>query len=461
MKKSLIALSISSILVGCGGGSSSSENSTPSKTAITKMSSVAAGFQTFQPRNHSVGSTSFRMSRAYSGTTQIDDGESDYVYQNPETGEQASIIFEGEGETGDAVALPAPEVVMVVDLNENFSAIQFTDVTIHYGGEELTGNYTLIQDKATGSLYPLIEDGQPILVTTEAEHETWVTSARFSYAADTNGIYFRHGENKGLHSAKLIGDAFVIETLFDDYVRNNWVLPNGDVVSVPWSQDTINWIDRASAEKYSVSYDFTNRTNPFIYNETLYIVDTNANEMLALSINETKDAIVETSSGWTTNGYRTDINNNTVRRGKYEMQPDCSVYKFDPVEQEITQVNAAVAYTHSFAPMAGQNSLYCLHASGDDLNTNSTPTFERFDIIAAELGQPAVDSVIASIGNGLNANERMAVINDSEVMFYEYPNSAIGFDEYYVNFDTGLTTKKEVTQATVIKMQTVAEQDED
>ncbi|MEG3696923.1 hypothetical protein V5098_28020, partial [Vibrio coralliirubri] len=85
-------------------------------------------------------------------------------------------------------------------------------------------------------------------------------------------------------------------------------------------------------------------------------------------------------------------------------------------------------------------------------DNSALPSFMRFDVSKAELNQPATTTIDASSGAKLDANERMAVVSDNELMFYQYPSGT--FTEYYINFDAGTTVEKEVSSITAIKMQT-------
>jgi hypothetical protein len=127
------------------------------------------------------------------------------------------------------------------------------------------------------------------------------------------------------------------------------------------------------------------------------------------------------------------------------------VYEFDATSKTITQLEAAKSNT-GYVANAGQNALFCMFADADDDAT--LPKFFRFEIDKAALSQPATTTVNAAGGTKLDANERMAVISDNELMFYQYPTGT--FTEYYVNFDAGTTVEKQVESVTTIKMQTVA-----
>ena len=97
--------------------------------------------------------------------------------------------------------------------------------------------------------------------------------------------------------------------------------------------------------------------------------------------------------------------------------------------------------------------MYCMYSATDA--NDALPSFVRFDIKKATLGQPAITSVNASSGTKLDANERMAVVSDNELMFYQYPSGT--FTEYYINFDAGTTFEKEVNSITTINMQTITQ----
>lgn len=413
MKYSLLAISIAStFLFGCGGSDNTSKNLPEGKALpLTRMTSVQAGFQTFKERNlHPQSSFSVSKAADFTNNEQYDDGKSAYVYENAQTGEVVSVTFEGKDPaTDEASPLPEPKIFSIVDLNSNYSAINFDNVSVEVNGNNYFGRYTLIQDKTTGDLYPLVENEQPIYKAVVAEHEAWITSARFSHTADESRIYFRHGEpspdgNQGLslHVGELVNGTFVISKIFDDYHRNNWVLPNGDVISRPWSANSLTWIEKENGKEHTFSFDFSEYTNPFVFEGKLYIVNSSSEQMLELKLND--NVLEPTLTTWVTNGYNTDANNNTVRRGNYEMQANCAVYLFDTESKTITQHLMPKA-NNGFAPAAGQYSLFCLHSEND--NSNDLPSFTRFDI-----QDENITVVQASSGTKLNANERMSVVSD-------------------------------------------------
>ncbi|ENM6633882.1 hypothetical protein AB8J12_002811 [Vibrio vulnificus] len=444
-----LAISATLALAACGGGGgggSSNEGGSPNsgKTAVTSMSVVTEGFQTFKPRSHDLTGFTARSSLS-SRAVPLDDGVSEYVYENPETGEVSSVIFEGEsGETEET--LPEPTIATIVDLNNTYSAINMHNTTVEISGETLTGNYTVIQNKSTGALYPLVENGQPVYKAVDAEHEAWITNTRFSHNGDSQRIYLRHGETKSLHKAELLEGLFVISKVFDDYLRDDVILPNGDIVSQPWnSRDTLTWREQDGTE-HELAYN-TDLSTPFLYDGKLYAVRQSDDAMIELTLNGT--ALEQTDALWTTNGYRPWPL--SVVRGDYKMHADCSVYEFDATSKNITQLEAPKSNT-GYVANAGQNALFCMFADADDDAT--LPKFFRFEIDKAALSQPATTTVNAAGGTKLDANERMAVISDNELMFYQYPTGT--FTEYYVNFDAGTTVEKQVESVTTIKMQTVA-----
>ncbi|EGR3920964.1 TPA: hypothetical protein I6875_001032 [Vibrio cholerae] len=442
--KTVLTLPALLVLTACGGSDDSSNEPSISRTVpITSMSVVQEGFQTFKPRDHQLTGFTARSIK-YQRTINHDDGISSYVYENPQTGEVSSVVFEGADDSSEGI-LPMPTIDTIVDLNEIYSAINMSNTAIAIDDSTMTGKYTLIQNKVTGDVYPLVEDGKPIYKPVEAEHEAWITNTRFSHNGDTQHIYLRHGDTLSLHKAELIEGLFVISKIFDDYLRDDVILPNGDIASQPWnSRDTLTWREQDGTE-HELAYN-TDLSTPFLYDGKLYAVRTSDNAMIELTFNGT--TLVQTDAGWTINGYRPWPL--SVVRGDYKMHSDCSVYKFDATNKTITQLESAKNHT-GYVANAGQNALFCMFADADD--DAALPKFFRFDIDKAALNQLATTTVNASSGTKLDANERMAVVSDNELMFYQYPSGS--FTEYYVNFDAGTTVEKGVESVTTIKMQTV------
>ncbi|WP_041054697.1 hypothetical protein [Vibrio owensii] len=451
MKYKLLSAAIGGSLLamsGCGGSDSSSDpKPTPSAQAIGKMSVVTSGFQTFKPRTHDLTGFKARSLSVTSGDAPVDDGESKYVFENPETGEVGSVVFEDtDPETEEP--MPDPTIDSIVDLSDTYSAINIRNTAVELGDSTYNGDFTLIQDKITGKLYPLTENGKPIYRTVDAEHEAWVTKTRFSFNADIKNIYLRHGEERSLHKAELKDGAFVISKVFNDYFRENLILKDGEILSRTWEDsETLIWISTDGTE-HQVAYPQM-LTPPFLHSGEVYAIDNENGLMMALSLNSDKSELVLTDSGWTTNGYYPA--GDSMVRGEYKMHWNCSTYHFDAKKKTITELMRAKNNTG--VGNAGQNSLFCMYTDSDD--NKSLPKFVRFDILKAEAGETAVSEVEASSGTKLDANERMAVVSDNELMFYEYPVGS--FTEFYVNFDAGTTTTKLVEDITMIKMQTMPE----
>lgn len=438
----LSAISATLLLLAACGGESNSSTSEPAVNAVTKMSTLTPGFQTFKPREHSLTGYSARSSFSSFAAPQ-DDGVSQYVYENPETNEVSTVVFETEDGSTDK----ALRIETIVDLNEKYSAINISNISIKVGDRSFTGNYTLIQDKTTGALYPLVENGQPIYKTVEAEHEAWITNTRFSNNADMGNIYLRHGEAKSLHRAKLNNHYFEISKIFDDYLRDDVILTNGDIVTRRWDEpETLTWRESNGAQ-HDFAYD-ASLTTPFLHDGKLYAIHQTDETLIELSLNG--NTLEETDALWTINGYRPWPL--SVVRGDYKMHSNCSIYQFNNNTKTITQLAAHRAH-NGYVANAGQNAMYCMYSATDA--NDARPSFVRFDIKKATLGQPAITSVNASSGTKLDANERMAVVSDNELMFYQYPSGT--FTEYYVNFDAGTTVEKEVNSITTIKMQTITQ----
>lgn len=217
------------------------------------------------------------------------------------------------------------------------------------------------------------------------------------------------------------------------------------IVSKPWdSNETLIWREQNGTE-HSLAYN-TELTTPFLHDGKLFAIHQANNAMVELMLNET--VLKQTDAGWTINGYFP--NPLSVVRGNYKMHSDCSVYEFNTTTKTITQL-AAPKSNHGYVANAGQNALYCMFSDADD--DTALPKFFRFEIDKAIANQPATTTVNAASGTKLDANERMAVISDNELMFYQSPYGI--FTEYYVNFDAGTTIEKQVGSVTTIKMQTI------
>ncbi|MFS1426980.1 hypothetical protein LMH73_007360 [Vibrio splendidus] len=441
--KLLSVVITTALFCGCNSDSSSDSSNTSDPMVVSSMSIIKEGFQTFKPRSHNL--TGF-YSKVALGTKDapFDDGASRYAHENPGTGELSSILFSGS-ELEPEEQPPELTIDSVVDLNEVYSAISMSNITIEVNNEVMSGNFTVIQDKVTGALYPLVEDGKPIYRDIDAEHEAWITKTRFSNNGDPKRIYLRHGEGKSLHKAELNDGIFVISKIFDDYFSSEVILPSGDIVSKRWDAETsIIWRE-ANGNTHILDYN-TSLSVPFLVDDELYAMDYSDGSMQKVAFNGAE--IVLGDSGWKANGYSPLVTESVVR-GEYRMHWDCSVFKFDSTAKVITQLFESKP--NYGIGNGGQNSLFCMYSDNDA--QDELPKFIRFEIDKAIAGEDPISEVEASGGLKLDANERLVVVSDNEVMFYEYPSGS--FTERYVSFDDGTTVEKLVDSRTVIVMQTI------
>lgn len=421
-------------LFGCGGSDGEQTNS---PIALTSMTAVAEGYQTFQTKvTAKVQHSNIQSASSVEG----------YVYtQSLYQDDYIDVEFTGvDDKDGQPVTLPAPEISKIVDINTRYSAFNMRNMNIDVAGTFYSGSFTLIQDKETGQLYPLVENGLPIYKRIDADHESWLTKTHFSNVGDESSLYLRHGEGKSLHVARFNGAFFSIDKVFDDYERNNWVLADGTIVSLEWNRQSLTWLSHEKQDHFTV--DLTDYTNPFLYESELHIVNTNTQTLYTL--NNVDGELLFTDQGWTIDtSYLTDANNNSVRRGEYEMLSDCSVYKFDQQSRTIVKLHSGLENS-GFTPAAGQRSLFCVYSIIEE--NHQPPIFRRFNIDDESLLETTVLE-----GHKIDATERLVVISDNELMFYEYPVD--NFHEFYVDFEQNDVSSREVEKTSIVKMQVVAE----
>ncbi|MGF1686144.1 hypothetical protein L4C36_05540 [Photobacterium japonica] len=469
MKKSALALSVSlgviSVmgLTGCGGGGN--DSSATGAVTVKSMTVPVAGFQTLQDRSHSVAS------RAMSANSAVlpDDQASRYVYRNATTNEVGSVHFTGEeASTDDVVTMPTLMIERIVDINPNFSAINFDQVSVAYGDATATGKYTLILDKRTGTLYSLLENGKPTYVDMQAEKEVWYThTSHTAMAADPERIYLKpkHGSPYQLLTAEVEGDAMVLRgiTLEGDsgYSMAN---SHGDILALRDDIGTggsiINprlvWVDKTTQQQSVLPLEGGEWafTTLFEHQDTFFIKQINHGKTFVVTLVDGNVTLTE--SAWKDTAgteFMPDINGWAVKRDNYTMNSYCQVTAFNNEAKEFEEVVKEHRVDHAFSVMAGENALFCINSAYAGNDPEAHPQIFRFDTETKQFDSP----VTADAGTTLDATERFVVVSDHEVMFYSMRDENGQFTEYYLNLENGEQTQKKTDQLSVMMLQTYPE----
>ncbi|MDN3649015.1 hypothetical protein QWZ13_08845 [Reinekea marina] len=402
MKPTLFATAIILGLMGCN----SEDSNTESLNKQYSMTSLPEGFQTFSEAD----STNRGTLRSTN--------EPVYVFKSLTNGSTDIKFYSSDGE--EITSIDTPKILDIRDINQNYAAINIENIDITVGTENYSGNYTLIYDKKTGSLYPLIENNTPIEYRVDAEHEYWYTDTRFSNIADTSKLYFRHTDAKSLHIAELNEGAFIVTKIFDDYAGYLVVDKDGTILRKNWSGGDFIWVDPETLEQTTLAASTDVR--PFLINGQLHGYNQTDNNIYELD----RDGLnlTLTSSPWTTEEYR--VSSYSVKRGNYEMTDECNVFQFNQDTKTIAKVASENQTAGGRkAAAAGNNTLFCLFGGTTD---NSTPKFAAFN-----LNELKLELFNASNGTTVNAGERLSVVSDHELMFYD--NTQGTLTEYYIKID--------------------------
>ncbi|MEH6451824.1 MAG: hypothetical protein V7782_02170, partial [Psychromonas sp.] len=275
----------------------------------------------------------------------------------------------------------------------------------------------------------------------QADYLIWNSTTHYSNVADNEHLYLLYGDNESLHKASFDQDYFNINQVFDDNLRDYWVLGNGDIVSKSDLDNKITWVSALTDD--ITYYDNSANYQPFVHDGKLYAVE-GRNMFLFIKTGLVINTILTT---WETNGYQTM--QNSVKRNGYEMHPDCSTYYFDQSDtlNPVIVPIAGAMQNSGFVSSAGQNALFCVYAAG--LNDSELPQFIYFD--TTDLSS---DSITASAGSVVDAMQRLVVISDNQLMYYSVKKET-SFNEYYINLVDGTEQVKQNTTGTVsiIKMQ--------
>lgn len=405
----LVVASSALVLAGCP--SNSADGNTSVSQPLYKMSASVEGFSTFTESTNVTRSTP--VERTMTLATRTTHSEPSYVFQSL-AGGTVSVRFYGESSDITGVEIAAPEITSVRDINDQYTAMNFEDVTFMLDDIEHTGEYTLILDKLTGFLYPLTDQGKPILYKVVAEHEGWYNETRMGFVADDSRLYLRYSDSKSLHVAELIDNHFQITQIFDDYRGKFVVDVNGTVFRKNW--------DGGFQVAMPPHWTPTPVTSPDA--DAFFVLLNNQAHVRtgdALSEVAVVDGALElTSTDWSAPDlHLTEL---YVTRNDYLMNQDCSIFKFDKDTSTVTRIAAPEASGGRAAAAAANNAMFCQYGS---INDDSTPKFKVFDVSDESLAL-----FEATVGTSLHAGERLTVVSDKEIMFYEDPYGS--FTEYYL-----------------------------
>lgn len=431
LKRSLISLVCLGLLSACVEEEETEDTST-STFVVYGMSSVEAGYQTFQQRALDYDDES------------VDADASTYVYKDREYELTTSVVFNSanSSETQEEDL----DVTAITDINDIYTALSIEDVTIKVNSVNYTGDYILIQEKSSGSLYPVVNaDGIPLYNTEVTDEIFWHSAHRHSNMADETRVYLNDSVNETLYIFDLEDDLFVYSETFS-YVGNDfWIDENGDILTQDTSAKAqMSLYDRSSSETISETFATANLL-PFLYSGDLYAARSGNSYIYDLEASTTDFSWDSDSDVFTTNDDDYAPSTNSARRGDYEMSASCTLYQFDntnPYAVEITLINDFDADNGRLA-VAGQDALFCVHA--DNSADSASPIILKYDIETEENM-----SFETSDGSLANAADYLTVMSDDEVMF-----SNGSLTEYYINVVYAIEETITVSEPSIVTLQTL------
>ncbi|MFY2507564.1 hypothetical protein ACN3E9_04570 [Vibrio pectenicida] len=154
--KIILPVMVTSLLFGCGGGSSGGgvEPAAP-QAILTSMTQPRAGYQSMVP--------------ADSEATHL--STSDFVLKNLESNDSFNVEFTCINCTSDQVE-EMPTITRIYDITKKFTMINMNNSAVEWQGKTYKGNYPLILEKTTGKLYPIIYKGFPIQLDDALQDES-------------------------------------------------------------------------------------------------------------------------------------------------------------------------------------------------------------------------------------------------------------------------------------------------
>lgn len=404
--------------------------------ALTKMTKVELGTQTFQQRD-----------LAYDGIVPAA-GESRYVYKDKlaiSFVEDKPILFtstDGKVQQSESMI-----VTSLVDINDRFSALSMLDATIQLQGWYHTGHYVLIQEKVSGNLYPVIIEDEILLSQDINENLSWYSSHLFSNIADQSRLYINNTLSQQLLIAEFIDGAFVVIDKFNYQGYRFWINKKGDILAQSnEDKNTMIWLDRGTLS--SVQAGGLAQYLPFLHGGDFVSKNTSDNKIYKLIKSTTISPVFDVT--WKTVAASYIPDSRSVKRAGYEMTTACELYYFDvsnPIDKQINFISHFSASNGQLA-IAGQNSLFCVHAATSDLDalpiiTQVNTNNQRFDTFSL------------SEGTVLDAIQRLRVISDEQVMFSEV--IADSFNEYYIDVVAHDEQIMSVIEPSLVGLQTLPE----
>lgn len=432
-KRSLTSLACLGLLSACGG---SSDDVAPDTVfSLSHMNKVEVGFQTFQQRD-----------LAFDGLVTLAD-ESRYVYKDRNLAEPDStkpVVFTSEN--GNATQVEDLVVLGIYDLSTQYSALSIKNVTVKVDGRYHTGDYIFIQEKSSGTLYPAVVKGDPLLSSNINEEDIWYSLNRFYNIADQDRIYIdKRGKNE-LYIATLVNGQFDFTTIFDYQGRDFWINEEGDILSQSRSRGPLEWLSEGTTFPLTYNNDHPEHPGltPYLYDGEFYALTGNATlDKSSFRIIKEGLLIKEIYSPWKADTqYYSSAN--AARINDYEMKANCDLFYFDEANDRITYKNNLGK--NGKLAVAGQDSLFCVGAVSD--SDNALPIITKLDTKTEQW-----KTVAATEGSLLDASQRFTVISDDEVMFSQAPVD--NFNEYYINVEDSSEEVMSVTEASIVELQTL------
>lgn len=432
LQRSFISLACLAALSACG--SATDQSVSDSTFVIHSMNSVQSGAQTFQLRG-----------LAFDNINPADD-ESEYVYKNRESDSTTAVVFNSANDTDTQEE--DLEVSAITDINDTYSALSIEDVTVKINGVNYQGDYILIQEKTSGLLYPVATGGNLPLGNTELSDDIyWHSTDRHSNIADQDRIYLNDSTASELFIFELENGVFTYLDTFSYAGNDFWIDENGDIlVQVADDTNQLYYYEQGNFESPK-SRDTENVLLPFLHDGDFFAARSGNSTIYKSNITASTFSFLIDSTWSNDDDY--EPTPNSARRGDFEMSASCALYEFDSsnaIAKEINLVNSFDVENGQLA-VAGQDALFCVHADSDD--SESAPIITKFDINTEQ----EAGSFTTSAGTLSDATARLTVISDDEVMFSEASSGT--FNEYYVDVVDGSEETIEVTESSIVTLQTL------
>ncbi|EGU39692.1 hypothetical protein [Vibrio splendidus] len=450
---------LSMALTGCGGGSSSggsNDNGSIDPAPLVKLPALKslshpqASFQTIKPSNFDVEPT---------GNTALNA----MAYNNLQGDKQMfDVAFEKCDECDEPVM---PTVTRVFDINQKYTMFNMNNSTVAWKGKTYYGNYSVIMDKESGQLYPIVIDGKVSEFDAELQNESpFLSQQKQGDLAPNETLYSfditddEHWHTRGIYKAVLEDNAFVFKTL-----KSRALADERDIQIDAQGNILVDYQDPHTSTNHSINYNHyayiknTDEYQELNYSDThsryrsFRVIDgklagiDRAQPNYFSFVTPVGDKLVSTQSQYDITGSEGNTVNTSKRSPQingYDMNIGCVVNKLNENSYDYVGESALIdksrLYSSFDALRASQHTLFCVDYNESWVKEGVTVKVSAFDTETQtfydfDTGIELNKDFYAPDVDKLTAIDGAVVQSDQTVMLYMNRINSDEIVEFYIN----------------------------